>query len=81
MPKTRAPISERSSDLYFSNSSAAFLVLPEDRLHSIRMCSDLPVRWIEKGLKSIFRGVADKGENFAFQLGIYALKDLKNVQG
>ena len=62
-----------------SNPTAAFLVFPEDRLHSIRMSNDLPVRWIEKGPKNFFQGVADKGENYAFQLGIYALKNVKNV--
>ncbi|MEO6818854.1 MAG: glycoside hydrolase domain-containing protein, partial [Ginsengibacter sp.] len=63
-----------------THSSDAFLIFPEDRLHSIRMGDDLPDRWIEKGPKNNFRDTADKGENFAFQLGIYALRDLKNVQ-
>lgn len=61
------------------NKNEPFLIFPEDRLHSIRMKTDLPERWIEKGLKTLFTDTAMKGENFAYQLGIYALEDLKNV--
>ncbi|MEO8414314.1 MAG: glycoside hydrolase domain-containing protein [Ginsengibacter sp.] len=62
------------------NKSAAYLVFPEDRLHSIRMINDLPQRWIENGPKNSFKGEALKGENFAFQLGLYALQNLGNVK-
>ncbi len=57
-----------------------FLVFPEDREYSIRMANDLPQRWIERGPRNSFKGEAARGENFAFQLGIYALQDLKNVK-
>lgn len=62
------------------NPSDPFLVFPEDRLYSIRMREDLPQRWIEKGLLESFVGEADRGENFAFQLGIYARENIKNIQ-
>lgn len=65
--------------LIAKNKAAAFLIFPEDRLHSIRMNGDLPQRWIEKGPGDYFKGVALKGENFAFQLGLYALENLRNV--
>lgn len=65
--------------LIAKNKAAAFLIFPEDRLHSIRMSGDLPQRWIEKGPGDYFKGVALKGENFAFQLGLYALENLRNV--
>jgi len=57
-----------------------FVVFPEDRLHPIRMKSDLPQRWITKGPSIAFRDAAGKGENFSFQLGIYALSDLQHVK-
>src|SRR5665213_380257 len=44
------------------------------------MNHDLPERWIESGSKNSFSGQATKGENFAFQLGIYALQNLENVK-
>jgi len=61
------------------NKNQPFLIFPEDRLHSIRMKTDLPQRWIEKGLSNSFIDTAMKGENFAYQLGIYALEDIKNI--
>jgi hypothetical protein len=57
-----------------------FLVFPEDRDHSIRMRNDLPYRWIKKGPQSAFTGLAARGENYAFQLGIYALRQLNDVR-
>jgi hypothetical protein len=57
-----------------------FLVFPEDRLNSIRMIKDLPQRWIESGPQNKYNGEAARGENFAFQLGIYALQNIENVK-
>jgi len=57
-----------------------FLVFPEDRIYSIRMTDDLPQRWIERGPQSKFIGEASRGENFAFQLGVYAMQDLNDVK-
>ncbi|HWB24748.1 MAG TPA: glycoside hydrolase domain-containing protein [Chitinophagaceae bacterium] len=56
-----------------------FLVFPEYRQYSIRMKKHLPFRWIEKGPFTSFSGIADKGEFYTFQLGVYALQDLKNL--
>jgi hypothetical protein len=61
------------------NKTAPFLVFPEDRLNSIRMNKDLPQRWIQHGPQNKYTGVAARGENFAFQLGVYALQQLENV--
>ncbi len=68
-----------TEQLIKQNKNQPFLIFPEDRLHSIRMKNNLPKRWIEKGMKTSFTDTAMKGENFAYQLGIYALKDLKNI--
>jgi hypothetical protein len=56
-----------------------FLIFPEDRMFPIRMENDLPYRWIQSGTSNSFTGVAKRGENYAFQLGVFALRDLKNV--
>ncbi len=58
----------------------AFLVFPEDRQYSIRMKTDLPQRWIQKGVQPSFNGEAARGEYYTYQLGVYALQELKNVQ-
>ncbi|WPO77278.1 glycoside hydrolase domain-containing protein [Flavobacterium sp. KACC 22761] len=69
-----------TSALLAKNSRNSFLVFPEDREHSIKLKSDLPQRWIQKGVQNSFSDTAMKGEYLAFQLGVYALEDLKNVK-
>ncbi|MBL7849940.1 MAG: hypothetical protein JNN04_03480 [Cyclobacteriaceae bacterium] len=49
-----------------------FLVFPEDRMFPVKMRTDLPQRWILRGPSDVFEGTADKGENYAFQLGLWA---------
>jgi hypothetical protein len=71
---------KETDQLIKENKNEPYLIFPEDRLHSIRMKNDLPERWIKKGIKSRFTDTAMKGENFAYQLGIYALQDIKNIQ-
>lgn len=58
----------------------AYLVFPEYRMYPIVMKNDIPQRWVAKGPQKTFADVALRGENFSFQLGIYALKDLQNVK-
>ena len=70
-----------TTDLIHKNAGKSYLVFPEDRLHSIRMKHDLPQRWIISGAKGIFNGEAKKGENYAYQLGIYPVaKNLEDVK-
>ncbi len=71
---------DETDKLIQENKSKPFLIFPEDRLHSIKMINDLPQRWIENGPKDSFNGEASKGENFVFQLGVYALQNLENVK-
>lgn len=58
----------------------SYLVFPEDRMYPIKMQYDLPYRWIQKSSANTFFGTASKGENYSFQLGIYALKKLSDVK-
>ncbi len=67
-------------NLIAQNSGKNFLVFPEDRLFSIRMTEDLPHRWIQKGAPKSFSGESSRGEFYAFQFGIYALKDLQRIK-
>src|SRR6185312_6894568 len=59
---------------------APFLVFPEDRRYPIRMRRDLPFRWIQTGPGRSLEGAADQGEFYAYQLGIYALRPLHEVE-
>ncbi len=71
---------EETRNLILESGSAPYLVFPEDRLHSIKMNKDFPQRWIEKSIRHVFTDTAARGENFSFQLGIYAVLAVKNVQ-
>jgi hypothetical protein len=67
--------------LLAKHAGAPYLVFPEDRAYSIKMKEDLPYRWIKRTAPgNVTLSVADKGENYAFQLGIYALKDLHHIE-
>ena len=61
--------------------SSSYLLFPEDRFYPIRMTDDLPSRWIQQGPLKIFKGLASRGEFYAFQIGVYAcrttIRDLK----
>lgn len=83
---------EETKTLLAGKSRESFIVFPEDREYSIRMRYDFPMRWIENGIRKDFSGTALKGENYAYQLGIYsqidtlrnvviAFSDLKDSQG
>ncbi|MCX6134264.1 MAG: DUF6067 family protein [Ignavibacteriales bacterium] len=73
--------SDEMGTLFEKNAQSSFLVFPEDRDHPIKMTADLPYRWIEKGAARKFEGSADRGEFYAFQVGLYALKSkIENVR-
>jgi hypothetical protein len=63
------------------NADKSYMVFPESRVYPIKMDTDMPLRWIERGSSLTFADTAARGENFSFQLGIYALnKNLNNVK-
>ena len=55
-------------------SGEDFLLFPEDRKFPIRMSEDLPLRWVRHGVTSRFEGTADRGEFYAFQVGLFAVR-------
>jgi hypothetical protein len=64
-----------------SKTNKPYLVFTEDREHPIKMTHDLPQRWVKRSLVPKFTGSAAKGENYSYQLGVYAAnQDLKNVK-
>lgn len=68
------------ASLMAKNKSQPYLIFPEDRLHPVKMEKDLPQRWALKGTSQTFTDTAARGENFSFQLGLYAFsKDLQKV--
>ncbi|MEO7044352.1 MAG: glycoside hydrolase domain-containing protein [Ferruginibacter sp.] len=69
-----------TNKLVAKSTNKSLLVFPEDRTHPIKMTNDIPQRWTENGLHNSFADIAAKGENFTYQLGVLALKDIKNVR-
>lgn len=65
--------------LVASASGQPMLLFPENRKFPIRMTEDLPFRWVEKGPSSQFIGKASPNEYYAFQIGVYALRDLTGL--
>lgn len=60
---------------------ADYLLFPEKRENSIRMTSDIPLKWIQDGVANQITGRALKGEYFTFQLGVFAVqKQLENIE-
>ncbi|MFH1944269.1 MAG: glycoside hydrolase domain-containing protein [Acidobacteriota bacterium] len=67
-------------DLLTAHPLSSYLLFPEDRKYPIRMWNDLPFRWIKKGPQDRFTDTADRGEFFAFQIGLFAARaSLSNV--
>ncbi|NWK57303.1 hypothetical protein HW115_16900 [Verrucomicrobiaceae bacterium N1E253] len=72
--------------------SQPLLIFPEDRVHTIRMRRDLPLRWVMRGPETSLAGEAQRHEYFTFQLGLFAsskkadnvsvqFSDLRNESG
>ncbi|HYM94794.1 MAG TPA: glycoside hydrolase domain-containing protein, partial [Chitinophagaceae bacterium] len=70
---------KETEKLVSKNKGKAFIVFPEDRMYPIRMKNYLPYRWIKSENHDLFNGQAAKGENYTYQLGIYALQDIEDI--
>ena len=70
---------EETKKLVKASGRNDYIIFPEDRMHPIKMTDYLPERWAKQGIRKYFADTAAKGEFLAFQLGIYALEDIKNV--
>ncbi len=66
--------SQETVELLEEYPQFSYLVFPEDRRYPIRMTENLPFRWVKLGPRSTFKGVAARGEFYAFQIGIYACR-------
>ncbi|MFH0760638.1 MAG: glycoside hydrolase domain-containing protein [Bacteroidota bacterium] len=52
-----------------------FILFPEYRDLPVRMFSDLPFRWIQRGPVKMIRDTVQQFEYYSFQIAVYALKD------
>ena len=56
-----------------------YLVFPEDRNYPTKMFDRVPQRWAQRGPSASFMGTAARGESYAFQLGVFAKKNIKDL--
>jgi hypothetical protein len=62
-------------ELLAQHPRVQYLIFPEDRTNAIRMKEDLPLRWIKAGPGGLLKGRADRGEFYAFQIGLFAARE------
>lgn len=63
-----------TTQFFARHANENYIVIPEDRMHPIKMTKDLPWRWIKKEISQSVIDTAKRGENFAFQLGLVSDK-------
>ena len=69
-----------TASIVASSKNNRYLVFPESRLYPVKMKTLLPLRWIQKGIQHSFTDTVSKGEQFSYQLSVYALGNLQNIQ-
>lgn len=67
--------SEETAQLIQENKNASFLLFPEYRHFPVRMETDLPKRWTERGASVTLEDTVRRGEYYTFQIGLYAISD------
>lgn len=72
---------KEKDDLLKSQPEDPYILFTEDRRYPIRMTTDLPYKWIEDNRHDSFEGMADKGEYYTFQIGLWAArKDVNHLK-
>ncbi len=71
---------EEIAGIIADNRGRDYLVFPEDRKYPVRMFETIPLKWAKTGPANEFRGEAQPGEYYCFQIGFFASdKDIKDV--
>ena len=70
---------EETGSITAAHPGAAMVLFAEDRTRPIRMTTDLPQRWTAPGAGAVVSGNAQRGEFYAFQVGVLALAPLDSV--
>ncbi len=72
---------KEKSALLKAHATDKYILFTEDRRYPIRMTDEIPYKWIEDDRHDSFIGTADKGEYYAFQLGVWATQQaVKNIK-
>ena len=79
-PMETPALPEEAEALANAFSDRPFLVFAEDRSRPAMLQKQIPVHWTRSGPSERFETVFRPGENIAFQLCVYALKDLHHLR-
>jgi Family of unknown function (DUF6067) len=78
-PMEEVATKQEEQILINAGGQSDYLLFPESRMYPVVLKNQLPYRWIKNGPANDIRDTACRGENFSFQLGMYALKDLSEI--
>jgi hypothetical protein len=70
---------KEKKELITSHQNEKFLLFPEDRKYPIRMLDNIPQKWILDPQQELFAGTADRNEFYAFQIGLFAVDSIEDV--
>ncbi len=73
-PMENIATAAETASLLAGYPGASYLLFPEDRQHPIRMAGDIPQRWVAQDANGPFHGQAERGEFYAFQIGVFAAR-------
>lgn len=74
------PATIAETDLFLKKyASEDFLLFPEARTNVIKTFDKIPYAWLKKQPQQPFKGEAEKGEYYSFQIGLLALKEVHNI--
>ncbi len=74
------PATQAELSAFINDHPRDVFLFPEYRDYPIAMQDQLPWRWVSKPLQTVFQDVAQQGEYFTFQIGLYPHnRDLKDV--
>ena len=78
-PMERPATSEELIRMLEARGRAPALLFPEDRQRPIAMRESIPAEWTQAEQKNSFTGEARPNEYYPFQIGVYALTDIKTL--
>lgn len=78
-PMNFTATADEMAALHELHPAEPFLLFPESRLTPISMLDALPAHWAIGGPGKEFNDVAQPGEDYIVQLGLYAMQDLTGV--
>jgi len=65
---------DETSALINAHHNESYLLFPEDRKFPSKMTDDLPVKWVTQGPGKTFKGSAQPGEFYVFQVGVHTAR-------